>query len=722
MPIRLALHRLAVAVLATLVVACSSGDRTGASTVAGLDRRVIVPPLSLPTGLPSPIPVQLTNAFPSLLFDRPVFLTAPPDGTNRIFVVEQPGRVLVFPNSASVTTANVFLDLTTRVQFGGEEGLLGFACHPAFATNRQFFVYYTRGTPRRSVISRFTVSTGDPNVADPASETVLLEIPQPFSNHNAGMLAFGPDGKLYIASGDGGSADDPFANGQSLTTLLGKVLRVEPDGSVPADNPFVGTGAGVRGEIWAYGLRNPWRMSFDRATGQLWLGDVGQNAEEEVDIVTRGGNHGWRVFEGTRSNVNPDDRPASDFVAPVHSYSHDFGNSITGGYVYRGAAVPSLAGSYVYGDYGSGTVWALVHDGTQVVQNVEIASAPSPASFGEDEAGELHICCFDGRIRRFVPDTQGTPTMPNTLSATGLFADVAQLQPTPGVLEYEVNSPLWSDGAEKRRWIALPGTSRIQFSSDDAWTFPVGTALVKHFEIATSPSTTRRLETRVLLHTASGWRGWTFRWNDQQTDADLVDAAGDDVTFSVTDAAGTRQQTWHFPSRAECLTCHTQAAGRVLGVTARQLNRPFDYPLRTSNQLLTWNHIGLFTTDVGDPAQYAALADPRSSSGSLDDRARSYLDTNCSHCHRPAGPTPVDLDLRFAVPSSALRAFGVPSVVPIPGGPGTRITTGSANASDLWLRIGRRDAFGMPPLGSSLVDVHAVELLGSWIDAGPPPR
>jgi len=723
MQLRFALHRFLAVCSAVWIAACSSGDRTSSSSssLAGIEQRVVVPPLALPTGLPTPIPVQLTNAFPALLFDRPVFLGAPPDGTNRLFVVEQPGRIHVFPNDPAVAATTVFLDIRTRVQFGGEEGLLGFACHPSFATNRQFYVYYTRGNPRRSVISRFTASSSDPNVADPASEVVLLEIPQPFSNHNAGMLAFGPDGKLYIASGDGGSGDDPFDNGQSLTTLLGKVLRVEPDGSVPADNPFVGAGAGVRGEIWAYGLRNPWRMSFDRATGQLWLGDVGQNAEEEVDIVVRGGNHGWRVYEGNRSNINPNGRPASDFVAPVHSYTHAEGSSITGGYVYRGSAVPALAGSYVYGDYASGTLWALVHDGAQAVQNVEIASAPSPASFGEDQAGELYVCCFDGRIRRFVPSSQGAPTMPATLSSTGLFADVASLQPTPGVIEYDVNAEFWSDGAEKRRWIALPGTSRIGFTADDAWTFPVGTAIVKHFEIATSLTTTRRLETRVLVHTASGWQGWTFRWNDQQSDADLVDALGDDVTFSVMDATGTRQQTWHFPSRAECLSCHTQAAGRILGVTARQMNRSFDYPLRTSNQLLTWNHIGLFTTDIGDATSYVALADPRGT-GPLDDRARAYLDVNCANCHRPTGPTPVDLDLRHAVSSAAMRAFGVPAVVPVPGAPGLRITTGDANSSDLWLRIGRRDVYGMPPLGSSLVDSHAIELLGAWIDAGPPPR
>lgn len=713
-------HGLAATVL-VLAVACSGGGGADGAT-SGITERIELPPLPLPTGLPSPVPLQLENAFPALVFDRPVFLAAPPDGSDRIFVVEQPGRILVMPNDAAVIAPSVFLDIRSQVQFGGEEGLLGFACHPDFATNGFVYVYYTRGAPRRSVVSRFTVSVSDPNAADPGSETVLLEIPQPFSNHNAGALAFGPDHRLYIASGDGGSANDPFGNAQSLTTLLGKVLRVEADGSVPADNPFVGAGAGVRGEIWAYGLRNPWRMSFDRVTGQLWLGDVGQGDEEEVDIVERGGNYGWRVYEGHRSNINPTNLPASAFLPPVHSYSHAEGASVTGGYVYRGAAVPALVGAYVYADFGSGTVWALVHDGVQVVQNVAIATTASPASFGEDESGELYVCCFDGIIRRFAPGPPTVGAMPEHLSGTGLFADVAALTVTPGVVEYDVNAESWSDGATKRRWLALPGPSRMRFSADGSYAFPIGTVLVKHFAIDVAPGVSKRLETRLLLRHESSWQGYTYRWNDQETDATLVDSAGADVTLTIVDAAGTRQQAWHFPGRGECLSCHTEAAGRVLGVRTAQLNRSFAYPLRTANQLATWNHIGLFSTDIGDVAAQPAFVDPYAAAGPLDDRARTYLDVNCGMCHRVGGPTPVDIDLRFAVSGTAMQLFGVAAVAPVPGGAGVRIAVGDHAASDLWQRIRRRDAFGMPPLGSARVDERAEELLAAWIDAGLPPR
>jgi uncharacterized repeat protein (TIGR03806 family) len=704
-------------VAAGILATCSDGPVSD----FGIAQRVEVAPLLFPTGLPSPSPVQLTDAFPALIFDRPVFLTAPPDGTDRIVVVEQPGRVRVFPNDPDVAATTVLLDLSATTSYGGEEGLLGFAFHPGYATNGWFYVYYTKSAPRRSVLSRFTISAGDPDVADPASEVILLEIPEPFGNHNSGSLAFGPDGKLYVACGDGGSANDPFDNAQDLTTLLGSILRLNDDGGVPADNPFVGGTGGERGEIWAHGLRNPWRMSFDRLNGDLWAGDVGQGAVEEIDRIVRGGNYGWRVYEGGRSNLNRDNLPPTDFVPPVHSYMHDEGLSVTGGYVYRGSAVTALYGAYVYADWVSGRIWALVHDGVQAVSNTRIATTVNPASFGEDEAGELYVCCFDGHIRRLVPDNNGGPIteVPTRLSATGLFADTRALRPAPGVLEYEVNSGFWSDGAQKRRWIALPGRSRIAFHPTAAWTFPVGTVLVKHFDIeAPAPASARRLETRVLVHQTGGWDGYTYRWNSAGDDADLVADAGLDEAIEVPDGAGgSRMQTWHYPARAECAGCHPAAAGNVLGARTRQLNRDFPFPIRVDNQLRTWNHLGLFQNDIGDLQQYEAYADPADAAAPLDERARAYLATNCANCHLPLGPTPVDLDLRYDTDQALMQLFGVASTSPVPGGTGQRAITGASSGSDLWLRISRRDGFGMPPVGSSLVHESGADVIAQWIDS-----
>ncbi|MBX3463412.1 MAG: PQQ-dependent sugar dehydrogenase [Planctomycetes bacterium] len=707
---------LVFALAAASFAGCGGGD--GPSY--GLDRRVEVPPLPLPTGLPSPTPVQWEVAFPALEFDRPVDLVALPDGSNRLAVVEQQGRILVFANDPAASAASVFLDLRAVTQFGGEEGLLGLAFHPDYATNGWLYVYSTRGAPRRSVLSRFTVSASDPNAADPASEVELLAFAQPFGNHNGGALAFGPDGRLYVSSGDGGGANDPLDQAQSLTTLLGKILRLEPDGSVPVDNPYAGAGGGVRGEIWAHGLRNPWRMSFDPATGRLWVGDVGQGEQEEIDLIERAANYGWPVFEGTRPNRNPQALPPSAFRAPVHTYGRDAGASVTGGHVYRGSAVPSLRGAYVYADFVSGRVFALVHDGEQVVQDTLLATVPSPAAFGTDQAGELLVCCFDGRVRRLVPMPGGpvVTAMPAALSATGLFADLATLTPVAGVLEYELNAEFWSDGARKRRWLALPGTARI--AVDEPWRFPVGTAVVKHFELEVQPGVWRRLETRVLLHQALGWQGYTYRWDDAGAEALLVDDGGASFVVDVQDADGVRQQAWQLPSRAACLVCHTAAAGRVLGLSTAQLNRSFDFPLRRDNQLRTWNHIGLFTPDLGDASALPALADPHDPTQPLGARARAWLEANCSGCHRPGAPVPVELDLRAATALPATGLVGVPAVVPVPGGSGVRLQPGQHAQSDLWLRVGRRDGFGMPPLGSTRVDARGLDLLRQWIDAGPP--
>ncbi len=707
----------ALCACAVLMAACNSG---GDDDEFGIPSRTTVEGLTFPTGLPQPLPLNTVPAFPSLRFNLPVLLTYPPDGTDRLFVVQLAGEIHVFDNDPAASTSDVFLDISGQVETGGEQGLLGLAFHPDYDQDGFFYVNYTAPSPRRTIISRWQVSA-DPNVADPDSETILLHYDQPFSNHNGGMLAFGPDGMLYISSGDGGSGGDPSHNGQSLNTLLGKILRIDPDGGIPPDNPFVGV-PGARGEIWAYGLRNPWRFSFDRDTGTLWCGDVGQGDREEIDIIERGDNLGWRYFEGNREFNNPYDLPASDFVAPVIDYPHSLGRSVTGGYVYRGAALPSLYGVYFYADYASHRVWALVYEDGQVISNTEVASVQGPASFGEDEQGELYVCSLGpGTIYRFEepPGGGGPPPFPQVLSETGIFADLATLEASPGIIEYDVNSPLWSDGAWKRRWLALPGLARIEFFATGAWDFPVGTVLVKHFEIDVTGGSTRRLETRVLLRHASGWEGYTYRWNPAATDADLLDAAETD-TFVVDDPAapgGQRTQTWYFPSRTDCFVCHTSAAGSILGVRTLQINRDFDYPALTDNQLRAWNHIRLFDVHIGDHAMYGALVDPADVMAAVDARARSYLAVNCANCHLPGGPTPVDIDLRIDVTAAAMNVIGVPST----NDPRLfRVDPGSKETSVLWDLMGRLDAQRMPPLGSSVADGVGLEAVGAWIDAGAP--
>ena len=353
--------------------------------------------------------VELEPAFPGLEFDRMVLLTYPDDDSGRLFVVLQPGRIMVFENDPGVESARTFLDIRERVNdSGNEEGLLGLAFDPAFAENGHFYVNYTASGPRRTVVSRFSVSAGDPDRADPDSELVFMEVAQPYRNHNGGHIAFGPDGMLYVGLGDGGSGGDPRGNGQDTSTLLGSILRIDVSAldetggyAAPPDNPFAGDDGAARGEIWAYGLRNPWRFSFDRETGDLWAADVGQNQYEEVDIIRPGLNYGWNVMEGSHC-YRREGCDTRGLEMPVAEYGRDGGCSVTGGYVYRGRRQPTLYGAYLYADFCSGKIWALRHDGAAVTEQMLIADTGlSISSFGEDATGEVYVLTFEGAVYRF---------------------------------------------------------------------------------------------------------------------------------------------------------------------------------------------------------------------------------------------------------------------------------------------------------------------------------
>ena len=338
-------------------------------------------------------------------------MASPDDGSDRIFQVLQPGQIFVHANGRDVTEADLFLDIRDQVNDrGNEEGLLSMAFDPEYSENGYFYVYYSAASPRRSVISRYRVEPDNPGISDPASESVVIEVRQPFSNHNGGQLAFGKDGYLYIGLGDGGGGGDPDRNGQDPSTLLGSILRIDvramdQTGSyaIPPDNPFVGA-RDMRPEIWAYGFRNPWRFSFDAETGDLWAADVGQNAYEEVDLVIRGGNYGWSLMEGKHC-FREDDCDSAGLVAPVAEYGREGGCSITGGYVYRGELVPSLTGAYVYGDFCSGRLWALRYEDGRVADSIPLADTTLRiTSFGQDRQNEIYVLSIDGRILNFLPD------------------------------------------------------------------------------------------------------------------------------------------------------------------------------------------------------------------------------------------------------------------------------------------------------------------------------
>ncbi len=386
-----------VGVSSLIAFACASGPNADDPTV------------NPGTTIPAAETIKSENAFPKLSFSQPVELTHAGDGSNRVFVVEQAGTIRVFDNNAQTALASTYLDIKSRVASGGEMGLLGLAFHPKFSQNGYFFVNYTKNNPRETVISRFKVASTGANTVDPATETILFKFQQPYANHNGGKILFGPDGFLYIASGDGGSGGDPQNNGQNTASYLGKVLRVDVDATdkgnygIPKDNPFAGGGSNKLAEVYAYGLRNPWRISFDEQ-GRLWAGDVGQNKIEEVDIIQKGGNYGWRLKEG-RSDYN-NDGSNSTVIEPIWQYTHDNGDvSITGGAVYRGSANASLKGKYIYADYASGRVWVLTADNTptggKATNQLLINRAGAISAFGEDAQNELYLCEHsEGRILR----------------------------------------------------------------------------------------------------------------------------------------------------------------------------------------------------------------------------------------------------------------------------------------------------------------------------------
>jgi glucose/arabinose dehydrogenase len=375
---------------------------------------------------------ELINAYPGAVFSasNPVDYQHAGDGTNRVFVVEQGGIIRAFPNVSTITSASTFLDITDSITSGGELGLLGLAFHPNYANNGYYFVNYTTGTTQnqtlRTVIARYQVSSEKPDSTDQNTKLVLMEISQPASNHNGGQIAFGPDGYLYIAVGDGGSQNDPNNYAQTKSSWLGKILRIDVDNtedtlnySIPSDNPFKDNSDGYKEEIYASGLRNPWRFSFDPATELLWCADVGQSHWEEINIIENGKNYGWRCREGF--HPNPNITPCSDtteFADPIHEYGHNSegGFSVTGGYVYRGNSIPELYGKYIYADYVTRRIWALEYDGINPPINTYLFNAPAGIlSFGLDAENELYVLCSNGRVYKF-------SAIPNLSAPTNLIA------------------------------------------------------------------------------------------------------------------------------------------------------------------------------------------------------------------------------------------------------------------------------------------------------------
>lgn len=705
------------------------------------------------TGTPDPpAPYRTVNAFPRLKLTEPLAMTSGP-GTNRLFIAEQAGRIVSFENDPAADSADVALEIQGKTFYG-------LAIHPDFDANGYVFVtiLMAEDDPLGTRVSRFRVMDRDPPTIDPASETVIFEWRS--GGHNGGCIKFGPDGYLYIGTGDSSGIADQLQTGQDLSNVSAALLRIDVDHvngaqpySIPADNPFVET-HNARPEIWAYGLRQPWKFTFDRNTGELWTGNVGQDLWEQVFLIERGGNYGWSVMEGGHPFRPERQRGPSPFIPPVVEHNHAEFRSITGGYVYRGTMLPELTGAYIYGDYDTGKIWMFRHDRDtgRVTEHRELVdSALRLVGFGEDDAGELLLVDhMSGLINRLEvnPAPDQTGSFPRRLSDTGLFESTRGHVVSAGVIPYDVAAAQWTDGAAKQRFLALPGESKIEFDgitypqpapgAPHGWKFPDGTVAFETISMELqpgNPASRRRLETRLLHYEKlvgsetvgdQLWRGYTYIWNDLQTDAVLLEEPfGKDVVLSVQDptaAGGRRHQTWHFPGRAECTVCHNMAAKYVLGINTLQLNHEFDYVGERKNQLDVFAGLGLFTAGLPEPPdQLPSLDDYQDTDCDVAGRARSYLHANCSHCHRKWGGGNGEFRLLATLTDDETGIF---DQRPRHGGfyiPDARmLAPGDPGRSVLFYRMAKLGPGRMPRLGSSLVDHDGLNLIHEWISGLKP--
>jgi len=724
-----------------------------------------------------PLPYRAERIFPKIHFKDPTVLTNAP-GTARLFVAEQRGKIFSIPHEPDPAVADPFLDATTLVsklrdewkedlQF---EAVYGLTFHPDFANNRYCYVCYVvryrdgklGQHPRGTRVSRFTVSKSEPPVCDPASEKLVIDWLE--GGHNGGCLKFGPEGFLYISSGDGGPAfpPDPLKTGQDVTNVLSGVMRIDVDHesagrayTIPADNPFVNL-KGARGEVWAYGMRNPWKISFDRKTGDLWVGDVGWELWEMIYRVHKADNFGWSLYEGPQAVHTERPRGPTPIVPATVEIPHTEGASVTGGYVYRGKKFPKLVGTYIFGDWETRRIWGIDADGESVGKKREVIDPTvRVVDFGEDNDGELYLLDYDaGTIHAVVENpvrTQEHP-FPRRLSETGIFESVADARPAPGVVPYVINAPGWSDGATSQYFVGVPGTGTVRFYSNarqipgSMFTrrieFPTDGVVVKTLSIPIDrgdPPSQRRVETQVLHFDGRDWRGYTYEWNDDQTDAVLVEAEGKTRLVKTADRSapdGYRQQAWRYPSRMECLRCHNPWSDYTLGFTISQLNQKRGFGDVVDNQIRTFRHIGLID-DSGKPAGGEGTAakssppkspeelphfpNPYDPAADVNQRARTYLHVNCAHCHRNGGGGSAYVHLLYDLPLKETRALGLR---PAQGTFGIHdakiISPGDPFGSVLYFRMAKLGPGHMPYIGTAVVDQQGLDLIHDWIRQLPP--
>lgn len=714
-------------------------------------------------GFPDPpSPFDVVQLHSNLDIPKPMGVTVLPGTSDLLVHVHQggyggPGRLLRFqPGVSEGQDASGKLEEFLVL----DDIIYGVAFHPSFKENGWMYVGCNGKSEARNEVCtrvlRFHIQREAPFRCDPASKMTIIEWPS--NGHNGGDLVFGQDGMLFVSAGDGTSDSDANHAGQDLTTLPGSMLRIDIDHptkelsySVPTDNPFLQID-GARPEIWAYGLRNPWRISVDAETGDLWAGINGQDLWETAQVVRRGENYGWSITEGSHPFQSHRKRGPTPIMPPTIEHPHSEARSLTGGHVYYGSKYPMLRGHYVYGDYATGIIWAAKYDNGSVTSQFPVArTSLQIAGFGIDHEGELIVVDHGSGLYGLVPTRQEQSSdFPRLLSQTGIYKSITENRIHSGLIPYRVNSPLWSDGAIKERFIGIPGNQTIEFQTAKSWDFPDGTVLVKTFSLPlagkqrktdgqTSKPALTRIETRLMTRQSGEWHGYSYQWNADQTDAVLVEASGHDQTFEVASSDwkdGLTKQTWHYPSRSECMVCHSRASNFVLGLSVQQTNLTFTDDEHTVSQLEQFKQLGLFhaagskdknESTVTTPFKFPSavedlpkLTDPADTSQALESRVRSYLHSNCANCHVKEGGGNSKITLAINRP---LDKTGILDVTPSHDSFGITdaklIKPADPLASLLLQRMNRRGRGQMPPLGTALIDKSAVRMITQWINQLP---
>lgn len=735
--------------LLLLVCLALSMRASGDDAPHGLTKRVPWTTSAVRGSPDPPLPLKAERLFPKTNFKNPVVLTSAP-GTKRLFIGEQAGKVFSIDPEAKEPQAEPFLDAAELVKQIVErekddvrlEAVYGLTFHPDFAKNHECYLCYVvapvdgkRGQISNGTrVTRLKVTEADPPQAIVASEELVLAWLQ--GGHNGGCLKFGLDGCLYISTGDGSGAYPPDGRntGQNLDDLESCILRIDVDHrdaehryTIPRDNPFV-SHPGARGEIWSYGFRNPWKISIDRTTGELWAGDVGWELWELGFRVQKGGNYGWSVMEGRQPVHGERERGPTPILPPTIEIPHSDGASVTGGFVYRGKKFPELVGHYIFGDWETRRIWAakVLPDRVEPYRDI-CGPTVRIVDFAEDHDGELYLLDYDdGTIHTFVRNEDvGKPsTFPRKLSETGLFASTADHQVAAGVLPFSINAEQWSDGAVAERYLAVPGDASIKLHNaaspvpgsmfQRTLDFPADTVLIKTLVLKK-----QRVETQMLHYDGRDWRAYTYAWNDAQTDAELAPAEGREVVVSL----GDKQQTWRYEARSACVRCHNPWSEHAIGFSVPQLNRTHRYGDVSDNQIRALRHVGILSP-AEDPAarpsvkpesELPRLTEPFGD-GSVESRARAYLHANCAHCHRNGGGGSAYLHLAYDLSHKDLRAIGSRP---------TQGTFGIANAeviapgdpfrSTLYLRMAKLGPGHMPHLGAREIDRRGLALIHDWV-------